>query len=355
MVVGQVYFSSSGQTTANSSYGIADELDISLSNIPAPLAGKGYYAWLINDTSTEGSALLLGQLMVSQGAVRFHYGGDQQHRDLLGAADRLLITEENTTPPPIVPTLDTGMWRYVAAFSLTPNPSNTVPHYSEMDHLRHLLAADTALDKMGLPGGLNIWLFRDMQQIYAWAGSARDNWAAQNSELIRTQVIDILDYLDGPTFVQQDVPPGTPLLADPRIAAAPLLEFDTLRQQPPGLLYHIGLHLQGLIESPGATRQQQQLAVQIDNALGQVQILLQQVRRDARQLAAMSDTQLTQPQALSLLNDLDNQAQNAFVGQLAEATGTIQGGVTQIYYAILRLATLDVTAITVNGQGCPCG
>lgn len=353
-IAGHVYFSSSGQVSLTSNQGIADQLDLALAHVPAPAPGKSYYAWLINDATAESNTLLLGQLTVNNGTVRFHYPGDQNHTNLLGMADRLLITEENTNPPPTVPSLDNSTWRYSAAISRTPNPSDTVHHYSELDHLRHLLAADPTMDKLGLPGGLDIWLFRDMQQVFEWTGSARDNWFGQGTGMMQRQLIRILDALDGTVYVQQDVPPGTPFLADPHIAQVPLLEFGSPGQEPPALLYHIGIHLQGLVESPGVTPEQKQLAIQIDNALSDVQARLEQVRQDAKQLIKMDATQLTTQQALSLLNDMDKQMQDAFVGQYNEANGAITGGVTQIHYTILQLATLNVTTININSQGCPC-
>jgi hypothetical protein len=354
VAVGHVYFSSSGQMSLTSSQGIADEMDIVLANVPAPAPGKSYYAWLINDVAVESNTILLGQLVVNNGAVHFHYPGTQNHTNLLSIADRLLITEENTMPPPTVPSLDNSTWRYTAAISRTPNPSDTVHHYSELDHLRHLLAADPTMDKLGLPGGLDIWLFRDMQQVFEWTGSARDNWFVQGTALMQRQLIRILDALDGTEYAQQDVPPGTPFLASTHTAQVPLLEFGSPGQEPPALLYHIGIHLQGLVESPGVTPEQKQLAIQIDNALNQVQARLEQVRLDAKQLINMDAAQLTTQQALSILNDMDQQMQNAFVGQYNEATGTIAGGVTQIHYTILQLATLNVTSVNVNTQGCPC-
>lgn len=353
-IAGHVYFSSSGQVSLTSSQGIADQLDIVLANVPAPAPGTSYYAWLINDAAVESNTLLLGQLAVNNGAVHFHYPGNQSHTNLLGAADRLLITEESTTPPPTVPSLDNSTWRYSAAISRTPNPGDTVHHYSELDHLRHLLAADPTMDKLGLPGGLDIWLFRDMQQVFEWTGSARDNWFVQGTSLMSRQLIRILDALDGTAYVQQDVPTGTPFLVSLHTAQVPLLEFDAPQQEPPGLLYHIGIHLQGLVESPGVTPEQKQLAIQIDSALSQVQSRLQQVRQDAKQLIKMNAAQLTMPQALTILNDMDKQMQDAFVGQYNEATGAIAGGVTQIHFTILQLATLNITTVNVNSQGCPC-
>ena len=344
-VVGHIYFGSSGQNSMNTNQGIADQVDLDLSGISNPAPGKSYYAWLLNDATSEGKALLLGTLAVNHGTVHLHYGGDAEHTNLLEVSNRLLITEENATPTPDVPSLDSSTWRYMAQIPHTPNPADTVHHFSLLDHLRHLLAADPMLAAAGLPGGLDIWLFRNTQKILEWAGSARDDWSPQGVGILRRQTIRVLDYLDGATYVTSDVPINTPFLVDPQIGKVPLLEFDVQHEEPPGYLYHIGLHLQGLITSPGATAQQKQLAVQIDTALSKIQALLEKMRQDAKQLVFMTDEQLLQPKAFTLLDDMVKQAQDAFVGQFDPTTGEIQNGITQVHYAIQRLATLEVTVI----------
>src|SRR5437588_679445 len=83
-----------------------------------------------------------------------------------------------------------------------------------------------------------------------------------------------------------------------RIARVSLLEFDVQHQNPPGLLYHIALHLQGMVDSPGATVEQKRLAIQIDTAISKVEALLEQVHQDAKKLVAMSNIQLQQPATL---------------------------------------------------------
>jgi hypothetical protein len=192
---------------------------------------------------------------------------------------------------------------------------------------------------------LDIWLFRNAQKILEWAGSARDDWSPQGVGILRRQTIRVLDYLDGANYVTNDVPADTPFLVDAQIGRVALLEFDVQNQEPPGYLYHIGLHLQGLVTSPGATAEQKQLAVQIDTALSKVGLLLEKMRQDAKELVVMTDAQLLQPRAFTLLDDMVKQAQDAFVGQFDPTTGEIQNGITQVHYAIQRLATLEVTMI----------
>jgi hypothetical protein len=199
-----------------------------------------------------------------------------------------------------------------------------------------------------MPGGLDIWLFRNVQKILEWSGSARDDWASQNTSLMHRHILRILDYLDGLSYVQNDVPVDSPVLVNERIARVSLLEFDVQHQVPPGFLYHIALHLHGMIESPGATTEQKRLAIQIDSAISKVQALLEQVHQDAKKLVMMTDAQLVQPSTLSLLDDMVKHAQDAFVGQFDPTTGEIQNGVTQIHYAIQRLATMEVTVIPAS-------
>lgn len=347
-VVGRVFFSSSGQINENTSQGIADQVELDLSNIHDPAVGKSYYAWLLNDDPVEGKALLLGQLPVSHGQIHFHYAGDQLHTNLLAVTNRLLVTEEDAATAPTTPSLDTSTWRFIAEFPRKPNPLDTVHHFGLLDHLRHLLASDPTLQSLGMPGGLDIWLFRNAQKILEWSGSARDDWASQSTGLMHRHILRILDYLDGLSYVQNDVPIDSPVLVNERIARVSLLEFDVQHQEPPGFLYHISLHLHGMVESPGTTTEQKHLAIQIDLAISKVQALLEQVHQDAKKLVVMTDAQLAQPATLSLLDDMVKHAQDAFVGQFDPTTGEIQNGVTQIHYAIQRLATMEVTIIPAS-------
>ena len=112
------------------------------------------------------------------------------------------------------------------------------------------------------------------------------------------------------------------------------------------------------MQSPGANAGQKQLAIKINNALNKVQAWLEQVHQDAKKLIMMDPTQLTQPEALSLLDDMVTNAQYAYTGQFDPASDTLQFGVTQIHYAIEQLATMDISVgsngvgrISVTGQG----
>ena len=75
--------------------GTFDQVQIDLQNIPAPPAGKIYYAWLDNVSGSEAKAETHWQLCVNHGIVHCLYPGDSQHSNLLGQNDRFLISEEN--------------------------------------------------------------------------------------------------------------------------------------------------------------------------------------------------------------------------------------------------------------------
>jgi len=61
-VVGHAYFLSSGQFNADNPQGINDELQMVLSGIPTPPAGKSYYAWLLNNKTLQSNPISLGKL-----------------------------------------------------------------------------------------------------------------------------------------------------------------------------------------------------------------------------------------------------------------------------------------------------
>ena len=65
----------------------------------------------------------------------------------------------------------------------------------------------------------------------------------------------------------------------------------------------------------------------------------------------MNNRQMSQPDALSILNDLFTQANHAFVGQFDPNTSTVKDGVAQIHNNIQGLATFDVIPCTMtNGK-----
>ena len=348
LIVGHAYFVSSGLLSSNpgSNQGITDQLQIKLENIPPPQSGKSYYAWLLNDITLESKAIPLGQLTVNNGTAVLSFGGDAGHSNLLATNSRLLITEEDSAAPPVSPSLDPATYRYYAEFSQK-KPDPQVPtSYSVYDHIRHLLASDPKVAAAGLTGGLDIWLYRNTQKILEWAGSARDAWKDKNAAFIQRQLTRIIDYLDGATYAQKDLP-GQKLLVDPTIAKIGLLTFDPLTQDPPGYLYHIGKHLREITALPETSTEQRSLATQINQAINQVTFWFNVMRNDVLQLYHMNTTQLLGSDGRSLLDSIATYANDAFVGQI-NSQAQVAEGVVQIHYEIQRMATFDVRACTAT-------
>ncbi len=342
-IVGHVFFTSSGQLNPISSEGLNDVVHIDLGGLTPPASEKSDYAWLLPDTShNEQQPVLLGTLQILRGSAQLTYTAPT-HTNLLATYSRFLVTEQAANEEPIIPSLDPATWRYAGSIPDIPTPGDA-NHYSLLSHLRHLAAKDPTLERIGLSGGLDIWLYRNAGKILEWSSAARDDWdGGQGSLALMRRLIErVLDYLDGAAFVGRDVPPDTPLLVDPKAGRIGLLEFEP-GQNPPGYLAHIDLHLVGYAHSPGATANQKQLATKIDSLLIAVQALLWKVHGDAALLAKMSDTALLGQDALSLLNDMETNANDAFVGQPDPATGSVQGGVTQIHNELQLLATIEVS------------
>jgi hypothetical protein len=341
-VVGHIYFVNSGQLHENTTKGITDRLQVVLSNIPEPQSNKQYYIWLLNDSDsrTDISPILLGS-SPHGGRINAFYPGDDAHTNLLENYSRILVTEEDAQNPPNNPSLDTQTWKYSAAFSQVKHGN---PPASLLDHLRHLMAQDPKLKAVGLTGGLDMWLFHNTQKVLEEAGSIRDAQSAKNAQFMRRQLIRMLDYLDGSQYVQTEkLPPDLPpILIDKNQARVALLEFDPQSQNPPGYLTHIGNHLREIVDSPGVSPEQKELAIRINKALNNVQAWLEKVHSDAAQLIQMTPQQLLAPETTRILDDLFTQANNAFVGQTDPNTDQVKEGVVQIHYSVLGLATFDV-------------
>jgi len=343
-VVGQISLLSSEQLSENSDQGIDDEVQIDLHGLSTPSPGKSYYAWLLGDKNQgEARAVLLGKLAVNQGNAYLLYPGDQQHTNLLASNSHFLVTEEDATVTPITPSPDYSTWRYYGEFPQTPDPLDS-HHFSFLDHLRHLLAADPLLDEMELPGGLSNWLYRNTGKLLEWTGSARDRWEeAKDLAFVRRQTLRTLSYLDGLAFVHQDLPAGATLPEISRLEAVGLIDVNGANQVPPGYLGHIVYHLTGLIEAPGSTPNTRKSAAAIIAAMNNVQLWLEKLRTDAKQIVAMTGDQLAQPAAFDLLNNMVDQANHAYVGDIDPATGEMLQGVTWIHNQLQTLATLTVT------------
>jgi hypothetical protein len=342
--VGQVVFISSGQRGTDYNTGICDEIQVNLNHLTPPTEGKSYYAWLLPDSghAEESPAAFLGRLTVDNGAASITYTSPK-HENLLLTKSRFLITEEGTNSPLSLPSPDQHFWRYFAAIPQTPNPQNP-RNYSYLDHVRHLLTQDPTLQQLGMQGGLSTWFYENVKSVRAWANIAQGAGKGGRFSVVHSNIISILDYLDGTNFVAGDVPPGTPITADPQISSLPILSLgpDPANQKPSSYIYHLEIHLQGLIDSPDATDAQRTLASKIDNELEKTNGILQQVRQDAKKLVAMSDAQMATAAAASLLSDLVKNTDSAFVGQLDPATNRRQGGATWVHDVIPQFAILNV-------------
>ena len=360
-VVGHVYFLSSGRLYVNNNQGIADEVLVDLHNIPAPAPGKAYYGWLLGDAShSDVSWVPLGAFSVTGGSVHSLYPGDAAHTNLLSDMSRFVLTEGDAGTAPTSPLLDTSAWRYYGAIYQLPSVKDS-NHFSLLDHLRHLLVQAPELQALGLPGGLSIWLVRNVEEISKWALGAKESWETQSTFRMRQLLVNILYYLDGECTQQdlQGVPPGTPTTPEnatiAHIAHFALLnpcvqeeqeQANALKQVfvhvPHNYVDHLIFHMAGVLQSQGATGNLHTLAVQLNTAINNVKNWLGQVHQDAVQLLHMSDQQLSQLAALDILSDLESQGRDALAGQTDPVTGNVQEGATWIYDNVQRLAIMDV-------------
>src|SRR5262249_24480647 len=160
---------------------------------------KSYYAWLLGDINqTEQLPLFLGRLTVQQGKVAFLYPGDRRHDNLLANTSRFLITEDNTQNPASNPLPDLSTWRYYAVIPQTPDPADQL-HFSQLDHLRHLLVESPELYIRNLHGGLAFWFAKDTAIVASLTNGLAQDWQQKDASTIHDQVIRILDYLDSKT------------------------------------------------------------------------------------------------------------------------------------------------------------
>jgi serine/threonine protein kinase len=350
-IVGRISFTNSGLFSGSGSQGIDDGLQIDLHNIPVPTFGKSYYGWLLTDNQpnqanlcappTSMPSISLGPLSLDYGNIRFHYPGDQQHTNLIGIISGLLITEESATITPGHPSTDKHSWRYYAELPQTPD-STSQPPTSALDHLRCLLARNIDLQTLGIQVGLEIQFFRNAKSVWEWAISAKDS---SNPDFIHSQVVRILDYLDGSIHVKQDVPPSTPLLVDNTAAQIPLLDL-VYGQDPSSFLIRMHTQLNAISRArdPNLTSEMRMLANQADQGLSNVGTWLEQVRQYAKQLVKLTRAELLLASSSLILSEMENEANYAYSGQVNSGTNEVQLGVLQIHATIQRLAIFNVTA-----------
>ena len=363
-VVGHAYFTSSGQLQ-DGAQGIADELQIDITNVSPPAQGKSYYAWLLGDKKNlntpdllvpapiQPPILLTNNLPVKNGEIHYFYPGDAQHNNLLSETSRFLITQEDANQTPRAPSTDHTTWVYYAELPQMLIPGDPTG-LRGLDHIRHLFYNEDHLKVLALYGGLDIWLFRNTEKVLELSVSARDDFdpTGKNYTLMHDLFLRVLEYLDGIPNVQIDIPSSTniPILIDPVIGKVAILTINPdqgsgkfLATNPPGYLAHLPLHVQQALRAPDATSEIKTLAPQILDALNHAQVWLTQVRKDAKDLFAMSPAQLSQPAARDILDDMVTQATYAYIGQLNPATDKVTPGVLQAHYDVQKLATFDIT------------
>ena len=345
VIVGHLSFTSSGQTSETSNQGIADQIQVQLTHVAMPSAGKSDYAWLLPDINkAEKPMTLLGKLTIQNSTVQLRYN-DSQNTNLLSTSSRFLVTEQDSTTPPLTPSADKSTWRYSAIIP----QDHPQDKYTFLDHLRHLLSDEPSIKERGLTGGLAIWFYRDMRNILEWSNSAREYWQGSgtvSTDFMRRQAIRDLEYLDGISNVQVDAPPNTafPILVDYRKGGVPVLQL-TQEQKPTGYLYHIGLHLLGLLSFSATSPELRAKIARIMTALDTMNVWLKQLRQDAHQIAAMTDDQLRQQSTLTILNDMATNANYAYVGKEDPNTNTTQEGAEWLYQNTLQLSTVGIQAV----------
>ena len=342
-ILGRLNFLSSEQVSETSNAGLNDEVELDMHGIQPPAPGYSFYAWLLGDQNSGDSiVILLSKLTIVGGNAHLLYMGDAQHTNLLDITSRFLVTEESATITPVSPSPDYNTWRYYGEIPQTPDPQDA-NHFSYLDHLRHLLSSDPLLNSLELPGGLCNWFFRNTDKLLEWTVSARDRWdEVRDTGFAARQTLRALAYLDGLSFVAQDIPPGLSLPDTPHIASVGLINTQSGNQTPPGYIAHILHHLNGLINAPGSTLATRPAVAQIIDAMSNAQQWLQKLRADARQFVFMTNAQLMQPAALALLNDMVQQANNAYSGQIDPVSGVTHQGVIWIHAQAQALATLNV-------------
>lgn len=326
--------------------GIDDKLRVDLDHLASPSSGKSYYGWLLADRGqTDANPILLGKLLLQHNAIHFSYI-NPSHINLLGTTSRFLITENDANFSPGTLS-DRTVWRYYAEIPQVPTQASA--NQSLLALLRHLLVSDPRLVNVSLQGGLNIWLLQDTRKVLEWATAARGSAGIPTEpSLMHRHFVRILDYLDGATFVHNDVPANTPILTDPQIARIALLTFDPAHQDAQGYVDSITQYLHDMGSAPGITATQRATITKTVNELAILKVNLEQIHQDTKKLVSMSNAQLLDSATTPLLDNLVTYANNAYVGQSDSNTGAQQGGVVSIYGAIGSLATVNVVSYTAS-------
>lgn len=113
-VVGWIAFSSSTK-------GTNDQIELHLQNVPAPPAGKIYYAWLDQSSNNSDNSVSSipphWRLCKNDGTIDCSFTDVLQSRNLLAQYDWLLITVESKDATPVIPYPDAAARRYYALLS----------------------------------------------------------------------------------------------------------------------------------------------------------------------------------------------------------------------------------------------
>jgi len=120
-VVGHITFLAS----ANAARTTYDQLQIVMSSISTPPAGKAYYAWIENSAISDETNIQNWRLQVSHGAVNGTYQSSPQGTDLLANNSLFLITEEDSNVTPVAPFPSLNARLYYAVISHSASPQLT--------------------------------------------------------------------------------------------------------------------------------------------------------------------------------------------------------------------------------------
>ena len=342
--VGVLAFMSSGQFDPSTTRGYNDIITMSLRSLPAPDRGRFYYIWLLPDSGDDTTPPLLIGSLHTGGPINIIYSSPT-HINLLASYSGVRITVQSSKNAPAIPSQNPADWRWQGIFPNTPTPGDE-NHYSLLSHLRHLLARDPTLQANQIPGGLAIWLTRNVSKVEEWASAAQGDWHSAQTDVsqIHNQMLRILEYLDGEFYYTRDVPTGSVWLVDPQAGKIGLLDR-VPNQNPPGFLVHVDIHLTGLAEAPGHTLQQKQLAILVDTVIQRMSADLLQVRTDAAKLVNMNAQQIRKQGNEAILNDIVMLTSETNSGWFDPHTGENVGGGVWLASRLQQLATISVSSV----------
>jgi hypothetical protein len=128
------------------------------------------------------------------------------------------------------------------------------------------------------------------------------------------------------------------------LTVAPQQSTD-LATDPPGYVDHIQLHIGQVAKATDISPSMRDLTARILENLNHSKIWLINVRTDVLQLIQMMNDPalMQQDSAGAILNDMNNQALYAYIGQLDPNSNLVKGGVLQAHDLMGQLATLNIT------------